>query len=125
MKTGDLIIYDCHHPACDGLLDFGDTYTLANISPDGRITLMQTPGHSFPLEAFNAANPSHHKPNQWISVDDRYPEKDGLYLCHFTDKTIETFDYQSEDADDRTWGVHNYLVTHWMPLPEPPKGVIP
>jgi hypothetical protein len=59
--------------------------------------------------------------DHWISVADGYPETDGLYLCHFTDGTIETFDYQAEDADRRTWGVHNDLVTHWMPLPAPPS----
>jgi hypothetical protein len=57
---------------------------------------------------------------EWISVDDAYPEKDGLYLCHFSDGAIETFDYQEADADLRTWGVHNDIVTHWMPLPIAP-----
>ena len=63
----------------------------------------------------------------WISVKDRLPEEDGVYLCAFDDRTIETFDFEPErDAD--FWGVRArdaamrraYQVTHWMPLPELP-----
>lgn len=65
---------------------------------------------------------------EWISVADEYPSEPGIYLCHFTDGTIETFPFD-EDLCERSiygenviWGVHQDLVTHWMPLPEAPNG---
>jgi len=58
---------------------------------------------------------------EWISVDDALPEKEGQYICHFSDAVIETFYYEPEDKF-KQWGVHNVVVTHWMLLPEPPKG---
>lgn len=57
---------------------------------------------------------------KWTSVDDWLPEEEGVYLCHFSDGTIETFHYQSEDQRNLLWGVGTDWVTHWMPLPRPP-----
>ena len=61
----------------------------------------------------------------WISVKDRLPDEEGMYLCVFDDRTIETFEFEGRDLD--FWGVRarNAMlkpcrVTHWMPLPEPP-----
>ena len=68
---------------------------------------------------------------EWIPVSERLPDKDGEYLVRFADKGIFNAEYESkfgsfgywfsimwdEDAD---W--FPYVgVTHWMPLPEPPK----
>jgi len=58
---------------------------------------------------------------KWISVDDRYPEEYGIYLCYFSDGVIETFYFGDNSEDFQLWGVHNALVTHWMPLPDPPN----
>ena len=58
---------------------------------------------------------------EWISVDDRLPEKDEIVII-CTDKN---FIYAGELIGD-TWFLDNdswtATVTHWMPLPEPPKG---
>ena len=82
---------------------------------------------------------------QWISVDDRLPEKKGTFLVYVKANNkwsgwsgyIKTtwftpcyegaedrlqgkkiwYDYDSEFGD---YEVRN--VTHWMPLPQPPKG---
>ena len=58
---------------------------------------------------------------EWISVDDRLPEKDEIVII-CTDKN---FIYAGELIGD-TWFLDNdswtETVTHWMPLPEPPKG---
>lgn len=81
--------------------------------------------------------------NEWISVKDRLPDEDGKYLCvkdalgtpcvnvcwfskdlfkvdkydFFDKKGIRGFyNYSSE------WGYYGTDVTHWMPLPELPKG---
>ena len=58
---------------------------------------------------------------EWISVDDRLPEKDEIVII-CTDKN---FIYAGELIGD-TWFLDNdswtATVTHWMPLPQPPKG---
>ena len=60
--------------------------------------------------------------NKWISVDERLPSKSGKYICCTTKGTIliERF-YQ---LDDGGWfSNRNFCtVTHWMPLPDAPKG---
>jgi hypothetical protein len=64
---------------------------------------------------------------EWISVKDRLPENDHWALCFMKDKSFGTFrvfqwnyiDWQWNDGSE--WYDEND-VTHWMPLPEPPKG---
>lgn len=80
--------------------------------------------------------------NEWISVKDRLPEKDGNYLCYLEcgavceaafDSTIasegEEFPfgewvavYNSDTLGftDSYWEEYD-AITHWMPLPEPPQ----
>ncbi len=63
----------------------------------------------------------------WVSVKDRLPDEEGMYLCVFDDRTIETFEFEGRDLD--FWGVRprhsklpkSFRVTHWMPLPELPS----
>lgn len=65
----------------------------------------------------------------WISVNDRLPDEAGQYLvayhpCYWdmvhTDKTFIGMDtFRGKTA----WAKKKYQrVTHWMPLPDPPKG---
>ena len=58
---------------------------------------------------------------EWISVKDRLPEKDEIVIIC----TDENFIYAGELIGD-TWFLDNdswtATVTHWMPLPRPPKG---
>ena len=64
---------------------------------------------------------------EWISVDDRLPEEKGRYLTankRCGDKIV-VFDlwfgggfWYVEEEDD----VFDFEVTHWMPMPQPPKG---
>jgi hypothetical protein len=55
----------------------------------------------------------------WIPVSERLPEKDGYYMVY--DCRYE----QHFDALFRggAWSpyIYNLMVTHWMPLPEPPE----
>lgn len=71
------------------------------------------------------------KANEWISVNDRLPEdnqeviavvcafygglkkRTEVVATHYTEKNGFDFFMIRQDS---------YLVTHWMPLPEPPKG---
>ena len=69
--------------------------------------------------------------SKWIPVTERLPDKDGEYLVRFTDKAIANAEYESKYGSfgywldimwdgDADW--YPYVgVTHWMPLPEPPK----
>lgn len=80
----------------------------------------------------------------WISVKDRLPEENGMYICcikaskrtSYVDvigfvRNLHEFDeiYFFEEnrsgfikTDDRLGFIEIKKVTHWMPLPEPPKG---
>lgn len=78
---------------------------------------------------------------KWISVKDRLPDTEGEYLCisgdfiyifefakdlYKVDKY--TFDNRKGKSGfyefDGEWGYYEKeRVTHWMPLPELPKGV--
>lgn len=62
--------------------------------------------------------------SEWISVKDRLPEKTGLYLiyeqkynpmmetCFYSNCSGWQYGFSDSDAE---------LITHWMPLPEPPE----
>jgi hypothetical protein len=59
---------------------------------------------------------------EWISVNDRLPEKSGDYLV--TDsmaKMVAYFSYEHKEWD--FFGLDFWKdadITHWMPLPPPP-----
>ena len=63
----------------------------------------------------------------WVSVTERLPEETGRYLTANKrgDDKIDVFDlwfdggfWYIDDEDD----MFDYEVTHWMPMPVPPKG---
>lgn len=62
---------------------------------------------------------------EWISVKDRLPDDWVLCACVDNEVHILCYDYIMDDWD--IWGRPNScygkpFVTHWMPLPQPPKG---
>lgn len=76
---------------------------------------------------------------RWISVEDRLPETTGRCLALFEDgrvadvgydeciddgcrfgEWIDIFEPRSLGFLDSEWNPHDG-ITHWMPLPEPPK----
>ena len=80
---------------------------------------------------------------EWISVKDRLPEKDGAYLVttnsfgnrqsvklRWFAKDGENVDAYALAGQKDVWYLYDiecgYVsinsVTHWMPLPEPPEG---
>jgi hypothetical protein len=80
--------------------------------------------------------------NRWISVKDSLPNENGLYLCfckgygnhHYYDvvtfanclEKVDKYDFEGRNRCgwynyDSEYGYYEQDVTHWMPLPEPPK----
>ncbi|UVD32316.1 hypothetical protein [Vibrio phage vB_VaM_H2] len=70
---------------------------------------------------------------EWISVKDKLPEHNGAIGCNEGDSVVvdvfadgERWPFCYYSFDDECWydtDVHCSidLVTHWMPLPEPPE----
>lgn len=66
-------------------------------------------------------NAGYRKQSEWISVDERLPEKcTHVIVCDESGIVGEAW-HSKEDHFD--WMIDEKLVfaTHWMPLPEPPK----
>ena len=64
---------------------------------------------------------------EWISVKDRLPEESGYYLVFENIGRSEVLPYSKKykafNAFDDSYSESNVIsVTHWMPLPQPPKG---
>lgn len=55
----------------------------------------------------------------WISVKDRLPEKNGLYLCLTMVNNIKLY-YQINLWGEKRW-FWGHDVRYWMPLPEQPE----
>jgi hypothetical protein len=66
---------------------------------------------------------------KWISVKDRLPEENDYFLCYRTNiyrgKEISLYEVLEFIEKFKVWRGNGYPntedVTHWMPLPEPPK----
>lgn len=64
---------------------------------------------------------------KWISVEERLPEQNGIYLAHVVHRYCKIDSYWRVCIEyfgiEGTWDslADIYEVTHWMPLPEPPK----
>lgn len=64
---------------------------------------------------------------EWISVEERLPEESGDYITYHNHGHCGVIYY---NASIHLWNVYYFeytqnairSVTHWMPLPEPPKG---
>lgn len=63
---------------------------------------------------------------EWISVSDRLPSESGEYIVHVKNLTgrIKYFNPVFVASFYCGWNFQAWednVVTHWMPLPEPPK----
>ena len=72
---------------------------------------------------------------EWIDVNERLPERDGeTVLCYVKNSSTEGETYVTGCIQQRkhwflqtcsigiaTFPNHYWKVTHWMPLPEPPR----
>lgn len=65
---------------------------------------------------------------EWISVEERLPGVSGRYICAVKDKNGHTWTVAGDyNLEMKKWfglmfGEIKNTVTHWMPLPEPPKA---
>ena len=64
---------------------------------------------------------------QWISVDDRLPETGGYVVCIARRNPFSRFMPMVARIEKNGWVnpiTEQYIseVTHWMPMPVPPKG---
>lgn len=57
---------------------------------------------------------------KWIPVSERLPEEEGLYLVAVVNDHERRYSKTAWYHGHRNWFLHQ-KVTHWMPLPEPPK----
>ena len=62
----------------------------------------------------------------WISVKDRLPEEDVRVLVWLSDEvdayTTVRMRIDTDRRHNSRWVRWNRYITHWMPLPQPPKG---
>ena len=63
---------------------------------------------------------------EWISVDDRLPEEKVNCIVHYKHAYCDNDDYWAIGFcfyDGEKFRIDlAYKVTHWMPIPQPPKG---
>ncbi len=71
--------------------------------------------------ARKALQPTLTPPNEWVSVEERLPEDYQRVLCLFESGTMEVSFRASVKGFCYEGFKQTGKVTHWMPLPEPPK----
>lgn len=63
---------------------------------------------------------------EWIPVTERLPEESGMYIITANDGHAQRVSFVQWQKKNRIWnltGARSYWrVTHWMPMPQPPKG---
>ena len=75
------------------------------------------------LDAAEAISQLEAQQPSWISVGERLPEDDGYVLCHCNDGSPDVVCMYYGDGEFVTPELDNitHIVTHWMPLPQPPE----
>lgn len=58
---------------------------------------------------------------EWIPISERLPEVNQQVLIFDDCFNVRCGDWLGDKFEDE-YGYHATDVTHWMPLPEPPKG---
>lgn len=64
--------------------------------------------------------PDEVKTVQWVSVEERLPEKDGRYIVCTAKGSVYCTKFSTRHAPCFHTDINTH-ITHWMPLPEPPK----
>lgn len=59
----------------------------------------------------------------WIRIEDRLPDRYGLYIVALEGRSVATnvWEPKNEFKQESGWCYKGWKhITHWMPLPEPP-----
>ena len=85
------------------------------LKQSNRLTMMQDAADA--IEELLAAVP------KWISVEERLPDVAEKVITYNGDFVSENWlcTVASKDGRINVWAYSEGFVTHWMPLPEPPK----
>ena len=59
---------------------------------------------------------------EWISVKERLPEENVRVLVCFRFTDYSQIETDTDRIEKGKWYRWSKYVTHWMPLPQPPKG---
>lgn len=63
---------------------------------------------------------------EWVDVKDMLPEESGMYIVTANDGHAQRVSFVQWQKKNRMWnltGARSYWrVTHWMPIPQLPKG---
>ena len=62
-----------------------------------------------------------YRKQEWISVEERLPETEGKYLVCTANGNIGVGNFIDYYGTGKRLCFDTWAVTHWMPLPEPPK----
>lgn len=76
--------------------------------------------HDATEQAFKNGYKKGYTADKWISVYDKLPETEGKYLVYTCDRRMFVCHFIDHYCDGNAQ-FDDYRVTHWMPLPEPPK----
>lgn len=93
-------------------------YGMKHDDPDGRYGL-----HKLGWLAYSYP-PAHIDRSEWISVKERLPERFEHVLVYCKKHRGDIFVSCGYRYDNTGWyvdGIYTTVVTHWMPLPEPPE----
>ncbi len=62
----------------------------------------------------------------WISVKKRLPKKNGMYIVYNNWQNNVTLNYNFANFKNGSWDFSVFCeldnITHWQPLPKPPKN---
>lgn len=66
----------------------------------------------------------------WTKIKDCLPDKDSYVLCYrgsYIGGMIDVYIYMGDNLWEDSYGYRSRTedegITHWMPLPEPPKNI--
>ena len=89
------------------------------------ISILIHAGRSFQLSYMEIAEQIYnadYRKQEWISVDERLPEKEEIVLCCLG-LVMNVYTYRGDNIWEDSYGYYqkDEPTTHWMPLPEFPK----
>ena len=104
--------------AVGGKVMFGSSIFGKDISPSWATTDVE-----LKEKAIVAWNRRADNKQEWISVDERLPDEDVRVLVWLKEPSaiLRCVQFDTDRIVDGHWVRWNNHITHWMPLPQPPK----